>query len=310
MSEFPHPHHNIMRGIALRVAAGLVFSMMMALLKLAATWGAGLAEIVFFRSVMGLIVVSIWVVPREGLAGIKPRRPMALLGRNVLGVLAMLASFQAIVLLPLAESTTIGFTAPIFATLLSWLILREHVGPHRWVAALVAFLGVVVVMRPGSGGADAIAPLGVVFALTGALFGAGVTIALRYMAGLESVGAIVFWFQISAALVGGIMFLSIGTSPSLWAILILIVAGLFGGVGQIWMTESLHAAPVSAVAPFDYVQLILVALLGWLLIGTQPTPYTWAGAALIGGSGLYTMWRERRLHRETAVSATPPHGLA
>jgi drug/metabolite transporter (DMT)-like permease len=306
MEQAIHPHHHVMRGIALRISAGLVFSMMVALLKLAATWGASLAEIIFFRSLVGMVVVLIWVVPRKGIAGITPQRPMLLAGRNLLGVIAMLASFCAVVMLPLAEATTIGFTAPVFATLLSWLLLSEHVGPHRWAAALVAFLGVIVVMRPGASGHEAIAPLGVMLSLGGAFCAAIVTITLRQMAGIESVGAIVFWFQGSAALVGALLIPILGFSPDPGTVAILIIAGLFGGLGQIWMTASLHAAPVAVLTPFDYIQLILAALLGWVLLGTVPTPYTGAGAVLIGGSGFYTMWRERRLHLREADSATQP----
>ena len=307
MEQAIHPHHHIMRGITLRIAAGIVFSMMVALLKLAATWGASLAEIIFFRSLVGMLVVLAWVAPREGIAGITPQRPMLLVGRNLLGVIAMLASFGALMLLPLAEATTIGFTAPVFATLLSWLLLGESVGPHRWGAALVAFIGVVVVMRPGASAHEAIAPFGVALSLGGALCAATVTITLRQMAGIESVGAIVFWFQGSAALVGALLIPFMGFSPDPGTVAILLIAGLFGGLGQIWMTASLHAAPVAVLTPFDYIQLILAALLGWVLIGTLPTPYTWAGAVLIGGSGFYTMWRERRLHlQRQAVSATQP----
>lgn len=306
MHQATSPHSHVMRGIVLRISAGLVFSLMVALLKLAATWGAGLGEIIFYRSMVGMMVVLLCVMPREGLAGIAPRRPKALVGRNILGVIAMLASFGALVMLPLAEAMTIGFTAPVFATLLSWLLLHERVDKHRWAAALVAFLGVVVVMRPGAGGAEAIAPLGVMLALGGALCGASVTVALRQMAGIESVGAIVFWFQATAALTGALLLPFIGTSPDTATILVLLVAGLFGGLGQMWMTASLHAAPIAALTPFDYLQLILAVLLGWLLIGTEPTPYTWAGGALIGGSGFYTVWRERRLHRQREVPATQP----
>jgi drug/metabolite transporter (DMT)-like permease len=306
MEQAVHPHHDVIRGISLRISAGVVFSLMVALLKLAATWGASLAEIIFFRSLIGMLVVLVWVLPREGIVGITPQKPLLLAGRNLLGVMAMLASFEALVLLPLAEATTIGFTAPVFATLLSWLLLKERVGPHRALACVVAFLGVVVVMRPGAASHDGIAPLGVLLSLGGALCGATVTITLRQMAGVESVGTIVFWFQASAALVGALLMPFLGLSPDLGTMAILIVAGVFGGLGQIWMTASLHAAPVAALTPFDYIQLILAALLGWLLIGTVPTPYTWAGAALIGGSGFYTMWRERRLHLRQVVSATQP----
>jgi len=295
-----------MRGITLRIASGIAFSLMTALIKLATTLGAGLGEVIFYRAAVGAMVVLLWVMVQEGRDGLVSRRPGRLLQRNLLGVVAMFLSFESLVLLPLAEATTIGFMGPVFATLLSWLVLGERVGWHRWAAAVMAFLGVVVVMRPGSAGHDSIAPIGVMFGLAGAMGTASVTIAVRHMAGTENVGAIAFWFQCTAALAGLVLLPVIGTSPGWTPILILAAAGVLGGFGQIWMTASLHAAPVAALTPFDYLQLIGAVALGWLLLGSVPTAYTWAGAALIGGSGLYTMWRERRRHVSREVPATPP----
>lgn len=303
MLQAPHPQYRIMRGIVLRLATAAIFAMMAALLKLAAAWGAGLGELVFLRSFVGMLVVLAWVFPREGLKGIAPYKARNLVGRSAIGLVAMTLSFEALVLLPLAEAITIGFTAPIFATFLSWLLLREQVGIHRWLAAAVAFAGVIIVMRPGAPTAGAIAPLGVALALTAALFAGGVSIAVRHIAGVESIAAISFWFQLAGSGVGLLLMAAVGISGGTNAVLVLILAGMLGGLAQLLATASLHAAPVSVLAPFDYLQLIFAAALGWLFVGTAPTVFTWAGGLLITASGLYTAWREHKLSRSLA---TPP----
>lgn len=144
-------------GIMLRAAAALSFSLMYALMKWAATMEpVSAGEMVFYRSIFGLPVVLFWVVNSGGgLAAISTRRPMVHVWRCALGVTGILLIFQGLRLLPLADATTIGFTAPIFATLLSILVLKEKVGRHRWTAVILGFVGVLVLVRPGAEGAAA-----------------------------------------------------------------------------------------------------------------------------------------------------------
>lgn len=289
-------------GMALRAAAALSFSLMYALMKWAATLEpVSAGEMVFYRSLFGLPVVLFWVLSAKGgLASLSTRRPMVHVWRCALGVTGILLIFQGLKLLPLADATTIGFTAPIFATLLSILFLKEKVGRHRWTAVVLGFLGVLVMVRPGAEGAPPLA--GLLFALGGAFVAAAVTVTLRQLGKTESATAIVFWFFVACATVGGVLTLMDGHSHS-WAVLAVLAAGgLAGGLAQLLMTTSLQHAPVSALAPLDYLQMVGAVVLGWLLLSDAPTAATLAGAALIAGSGLYTAWRERVLHREI----TPP----
>jgi len=288
--------------MALRAAAALSFSLMYALMKWAATVEpVSAGEMVFYRSIFGLPVVLFWVLSNGGgLAVISTRRPMVHVWRCVLGVTGILLIFQGLRLLPLADATTIGFTAPIFATLLSIVFLKEKVGRHRWTAVVLGFVGVLVLVRPGSEGAP---PLGgLLFALGGAFVAASVTVTLRQLGKTEKATAIVFWFFVACALTGGALALFDGHSHTWPVLAVLAAGGLAGGLAQLLMTTSLQHAPVSALAPLDYLQMVGAVVLGWLLLGDAPTGATLIGAALIAGSGLYTAWRERVLRREI----TPP----
>src|SRR5262249_13831263 len=155
--------------------------------------------------------------------------------------------FQALILLPLADATAISFTAPIFATILSFLILQEHVGVHRWTAVLVGFAGVLVVARPGGSSLPA---LGVTVAVFATICQAGVTTTLRQILRSENMSAIVFWFAVAGTTVGGALMPLFGHTHDLTAMALVIAGGILGGIGQLFMTASLRA-PVSAVTPFD-----------------------------------------------------------
>ncbi|MGV9008150.1 DMT family transporter [Brevundimonas sp.] len=298
--------HGTRYGMTLRVGAALSFSLMYALMKWAATLEpVSAGEMVFYRSLFGLPVVLIWVSSaRGGLASISTRKPMVHVWRCALGVSGILLIFQGLRLLPLADATTIGFTSPIFATLLSILFLKEVVGRHRWAAVVLGFVGVLIMVRPGAEGAPPLS--GVLFALGGAFVAASVTVTLRQLGKTESPTAIVFWFFVACLVVGGSLTLIDGHTSSWTVLAILAAGGLAGGLAQLLMTTSLQHAPVSALAPLDYLQMVGAVVLGWLLLNDAPTMATLGGAALIAGSGLYTAWREHVLKRDI----TPPSGSA
>ena len=165
----------IANGIALRIAAAGCFSIMAAVLKLASLEGVGAPEMLFYRAFVGLPVVLIWVLSRpDGLKALTTRRPWAHVGRSALGILSILCVFQTLTLLPLADATTLSFTAPVFATLLSFLILKEAIGPRRWAAVALGFVGVIIVMRPGAGN-HAVPLVGIGFGLAAAVLTAAVS---------------------------------------------------------------------------------------------------------------------------------------
>src|SRR5687768_11537259 len=140
-----HDHEHVASGILCRIGSGLSFATMGALLKLASEQGLNAPELVFYRSLFSLPVILFWVLKQESLAALRPRRPLAHVWRCGLGLVSMGLTFQALILLPLADATAINFTAPIFATILSFVILKEHVGVHRWSAVLLGFVGVLIV---------------------------------------------------------------------------------------------------------------------------------------------------------------------
>jgi drug/metabolite transporter (DMT)-like permease len=272
-----------------------------ALLKLASMEGLNAPELVFYRSLFSLPVVLFWVLKRESLASLKPNRPLAHVWRSCLGLLSMGLTFQALILLPLADATAINFTAPIFATILSFLILREDVGLHRWGAVVLGFVGVLIVARPGG---SSLPILGIAIALVGAVGQAGVTTTLRHLQRSENVAAIVFWFAIAGIVVGGLLMPFFGRLHGLTALALVVAGGLAGGIGQLLMTSSLRA-PVSVVSPFDYLQIVAATIYGWLLFSDVPSLHTILGAALIAGSGIYTALREHRRRLREGPTAVP-----
>lgn len=283
---------NRLAGIGLRVAAATSFGLMVAMIKLGHARGVSMPELVFYRFAFGLPPLLAWIAWTRDFGAWRTKRPLAHFTRGVLGLTTMALAFSALAFLPLAEATTISFVAPLFSVALSALILGERVGRYRWSAVLVGFAGVLVVMRPGS---SDLPPLGLALALLAAAGVAAVTITIRQIGKTESTPTTVLWFTGMSMLVTGSLLPFFGQAhdPVTWGVLAAL--GLFGGLGQLFLTGALRYAPVSVVVPFDYSQLFWAVLLGWWLFDARPPATTWAGAAIIVASGLFTLWREQRL---------------
>jgi drug/metabolite transporter (DMT)-like permease len=291
----------ILTGLGLRILALALLSLMGALIKLAETRGAKLPELMLFRQFFAIPVVVAWVAIGPGLATLRTDRIGAHVTRAAVGLTGMAFTFGALLLLPLAEATTISFTIPIFATILGAVVLKEPTGWHRWAAVAVGFVGVLIVTRPGSGHI----PLGgALVGLTSALMTAVVAIQLRQLGRTENAGTTVFWFSVLSCVPLGIIypFVARAHDPVTWALLVGI--GLVGGMGQIAFTAALRFAPVSAVMPMDYTGLVWATLYGWLFFGALPGGWTFVGAPVIIASGLYIFWREQRRGLPRTAPAT------
>jgi drug/metabolite transporter (DMT)-like permease len=296
------PRQNRLLGIGLRVGATTCFAFMAAAIKLGHEAGIPTVELVFYRFAFGLPPLLIWIAWSRNPDAWRTQRPLAHLWRAAAGLATMILAFSALRYLPLAESTTIGFAAPLFAVMLSALVLGEAVGRHRWSAVALGLVGVIVVMRPE---ASQLPPLGLLLAMLAA-FGVGVTtITIRQIGKTEATQTTVLWFSlISMLAVGALMPVHAQVHDGRgW--LILLALGSFGGVAQLLLTASLRYAPVAVVVPLDYTQLLWAVLLGWWLFADQPPASTWIGAAIIVASGLYTLYREHRLGREKPRDAPP-----
>jgi len=287
-------------GAALRLASALLLALTFALVKLASTRGVDLAETLFYRQCGSAICATAFVASGPGFATLRTQRMWAHVSRMVVGMTGMALNFLSMILLPLAEATTIGFSVPIFATVLAALLLGEPTGKWRWGAVAAGFLGVLVIVQPGSGDLPMI---GAGVAVAAALVTASVTIILRRLGATELASTTVFWFAVSSLAPLSLLMLRYARmhDPGTWAI----IGGIAiaGGLGQLALTGSLRLAPVAMVMPMDYTSLLWATVLGAWLFGQLPSPWTWVGAPIIVGSGLVIVWREHRLHRRAALSA-------
>lgn len=257
--------------------------------RLADARGVHVVESLFYRQLLALPVVFAWLMMSGGMGSLRTRRIGVHFSRTALGLTGMVLNFLSYILLPPAEAATIGFTMPIFGTILSALILREATGAHRWSAVVIGFLGVLVMIRPDT---SHFPPVGLAVAIAASFVTASVSLVLRELGRTDGVGVVVFWFTLLSVppLAVGMLFFGQAHDLATWGLLLLI--GVVGGVAQLCLTAALRWGPVSLVLPMDYSTILWTTLLGWLLWGDWPLATTWIGAALIIASGLYIASRE------------------
>jgi drug/metabolite transporter (DMT)-like permease len=287
-------------GVGLRLLTALLLAVMFALVKLASTRGVNLVESLFYRQCGSALCAVGLVAAGPGFGSLRTRRVLAHAGRMALGMTAMALNFAAMIMLPLAEATVIGFSVPIFSTLLAAWVLGEPTGRWRWCAVAAGFIGVLLIVQPGTG---EVPLFGASVALVAALLTASVTIVIRRLGATERASTTVFWFAASSLIPFGLLMLWFGQAhdPLTWVTL----GGLAlaGGLAQLTLTGSLRLAPVALVMPMDYTSLLWAVLLGAWIFSELPTPWIWAGAPIIIMSGLVIVWREHRLARRAALSA-------
>jgi drug/metabolite transporter (DMT)-like permease len=286
-------------GVGLRLASVLMLCIMMVFVKLSGQNGVHVAESVFWRQLAGLPAVTIWLMSSGEMASIKTTKPGMHAWRMALGLSGMLLNFLGVIMLPLAQATTIGFAAPIFATLFAAILLREPTGKYRWAAILAGFAGVVIAIGPSRD----VAVAGSLIALGGAFMTAAVSIQLRRMARTERTGAIVFWFSLFSLIpLGAAMpFFASGHNLTTW--IFIGGASISGAIAQILLTSSLRHAPVAVILTMDYSSLIWATLFGFLVFGDIPHHAVWIGAPIVVASGLLIAWRERYLSKVPVSSA-------
>ena len=283
--------------MGIRLGAIALLSTMIMLIKLAGDAGVHLLEIIFWRQAFMLPVLLVWVGVSTGLASLKTDRIGIHARRSALGLIGMVFNFGAVLLLPLAEATAIGFTIPLFAVILSAIILREQVGIHRWSAVILGFVGVLIVVQPGGSNIPA---LGAASGLAAAIMIAIISIQVRDLTRTEASTTIVFWFAALSVPVLALVLPWVAKTHDLYEWGLLVAIGTIGAVGQIGLTTALRYAPVSTVIGMDYSSLFWATLFGWLIWDRLPSSSTWFGAPIIVASGLYIAWREHQLSIERA----------
>ena len=270
---------------------------MFMLVKLSARSGVSLPEMMFWRQAVALPLLLGWLAARGKLGALATRRLGSHAGRAMCGMVGMATNFGSAMLLPLAVSTILGFTTPLFAVILGVLVLREKTGRWRWLAVVLGFAGVLVIARPG---AMPISALGAAAGLGSGLMVAIVSIQIRNLGRTEAPVATVFYFSFFGTLLMAPLLPFFITHHSLQGWLVLIGIGTAGTAGQLLLTSALRYGTVASVVVMDYTALVWTTLYGWKIFGQLPPASTWAGAPLIVAAGLVITLRERHLARVAA----------
>ena len=288
--------------ISLKIIAMFLFSLMFAGVKWVGP-SIPVGEIVFFRAFLGMLMIALAVVLTSGPSALTTHRAGTHATRSLLGVSAMFCNFLAVTYLPLADATAIAFAAPMFTVILAVLMLGERVHFFRWSAVLLGFGGVLVIITAEGSGEGGRTLTGAALALCGAGLSATAMIVLRRMSAHEHSEAIAFYFMLTSALAGLATIFWGWKTPAGLEIFALVSMGVFGGIGQLFLSFSYRYGEASVLAPFDYSMMIWAAILGYVLFGDVPTAQVLMGASLVIVAGLLILWRERVLGRRRALRA-------
>ena len=286
-----NPPTDVARGIAYILAAMVLFTAQDAIAKYLAEAGYSIWQLMFCRAVFAFLAIVPLIHARRGWAALRTRRPRDHLLRAAIATAALLCFFYGFRVIPLADAYALGFTAPLFITALSVPLLGEHVGWHRWSAVLVGFVGVVVMIQPGSGVFEPAA----LVVLAGALLYALGIILVRDLSATEPSLTIVFFFSLFGALISGLALPFVGALPAdPGAAGLMVALGIVGGLAQLCLTRAYALAPVAVIAPFDYTAMIWAVLVGVAVFGDVPQAPVVAGAVLVIAGGIYIIRREAR----------------
>jgi len=262
------------------------FSLMDVIVKWSVDYPIG--QILFFRGFFG-IIFYFFIIPRDRLHNFyQTKRPGLHSLRCIAGLIAIVAIFVALRKLPLATVVSISFAAPIFTTIFSIFLLSERVGIYRWLAVLVGFIGIIIITEPGISELNIYYIFPIIFCL-GLSY---VAITLRQLSSTEPVWLISLFFSIAITLLSFLTIPFGWVIPSLNHFVILSFIGIFGGVSNLWLSQSYKYSEVSLVTPLKYLTLVFAIIFGYFIWGEIPTIKTLVGAFLVIISTLIIFRRE------------------
>lgn len=296
------PEQRPLLALGLRLISAFLIATMFMLGKRAAESGVALPEVLFWRQGVGLPLMAGWLAMRGELGQLRTDRLGSHVRRAAMGMVGMFANFGAVILLPLAEATTLNFTTPLFAVVISGLFLRDRVGPWRWTAVALGFVGVLIITQPGH---SPFPPLGVAVGLLSALSVAIISFQIRDLGRTERPVTVVFYFSLFGTLLTALMLPFVAAAHSAEQYALLIAMGLAGFAGQIFLTTALRLGPVASVIIMDYSALIWATLYGLVIWNDMPPATTWLGAPLIVLAGIVIAWREATLARRARTGELP-----
>jgi len=282
-----------------------------------------LHQVVLLRTCVGVTVFLTIIMPLNGgLSVMRTRRLGAHLMRGCFVVFANMCLFLGLAALPIADAIAIFFVSPMIISLLSVVFLKERVGPRRWAAIVVGFIGVLVIVKPGTTAFQVASILPIIAAT---LYGS-MHMMTRKIRDTESAATMTFYILVTFLITSSIFGLALGDGryadtahPSLEFLLrawipvemsdvpMLVMLGVTGVMGGMLVSQAYRLSEAAFAAPFEYVAMLMAIVWGVTVFGTWPDRSAWIGIALILGSGLFLLWRES-VKAKSAGSAEVPEG--
>ena len=255
---------------------------------------------VFFRYFLALLIAIAVLMRGGGLALLETRQPFSQVMRGLMLLTSTFLNFAALHYLQLAQTAAISFMIPLWTCALSGPMLGEEVGWRRWSAVLVGFLGVLVIMRPGT----VTFHWAMFFSLGATVAGAIYNILTRKVGGSDRVETSLFYVCLVGSLGAAVPLPWHWQTPTGHEWLFLLTMGIAGGGGHYLLTLAHRLAPASVLAPFIYTQILWMIILGFVMFGDLPDQWTLIGAGIVIASGLFVFLRERQLGKQTTLA--PP----
>jgi drug/metabolite transporter (DMT)-like permease len=285
------PKDRILAGILFMCGAGLLFPVMGGFAKILGEEGFNSLQVSWARAFGHIVFMLAFFVPRFGLGMLRTRRPVVQLVRSTMLFTSNATNFLAIIFIPLAKSASISLMAPLFVLPLAWLMLGEHTTRGRLLALVVGFVGVLIVIRPGTELFHWASLLVVASAAGYAVY----QVLTRRIAGDDPPET----SAIYSSVVGGFGMLFvlpfIWTTPQTWRDIAMFCSlGCFGALGHYFVAKALTYAPANIVSPFQYMQLLGSVAVGYFFFGDFPDFWGWVGAATIVAAGLSIGWSQRK----------------
>lgn len=280
---------NLARGALLLIAGELLLAIMAAMIKHLSLQGLPSELIVFARNALGLLFLFPILFSTGGLGQLRTQRIGLHLLRATTGVAAMFCFFYTIAHVALAEAILVKMTAPFFLPLTAMLWLGDRVTLRTWLAILLGFVGVAVIMRPGTG---AFNPVLLIALLSAALMGVA-KVSIRKMADTEPPRRIVFWFGAFSTLISAVPLLWVDTWPSTTQFGWMLAIGLVATIAQICMTTAYQLASPGKVGVYNYTAVIWAASLGWLFWNERLHWSFLLGTLLIVSAGIWNLQKTR-----------------
>ena len=294
----PDPGHTHWRAAWLMLGSTVLFGLMAVAIRLASA-SLHTFEIAFFRNFFGLLA-ALPLLLRHGPGLLRTDQFPRYLFRCLVGICSMLAGFWAIGHLPLAQAVSLSYSTPLFVTIAAAALLGEQVRARRWIAVALGFLGVLLIVRPGSAGFSP----GTMVALLAALLSSIVAIQIRQLSATEPADRIVIWTTLLWVPMSLVPALGVWEWPQGIVWLYVIAAGIFGTGGHMLWTRALKLGEVSALTPISFMQLPIVGVLGWVLFDETLDGWTLLGAGVILGANAYIAHREATLARRASSGAS------